>query len=221
MAHRAHHDSEMIPNISAQKKNGGFTRTEVVVTIGCVVILAGVALLWRARNLDLPKRTVCQNNLKVLLAGFNAHVESTGYLPWGARSRTTNDSDWIYWQSDRILEQSPIARHATNFTSALRCPGDDSYHRREYPYSYSMNAHLEKLKRASIVNASSLILLYEENFPNDGACAPNDMSDALSKRHMERSNAGFWDGHVETVSRASGGAKERMAPVIKPATRQN
>jgi hypothetical protein len=78
-----------------------------------------------------------------------------------------------------------------------------------------MNAHLEKLEAAKIANAKDLILICEENFPNDGACAPGDPSDALSRRHLERSCAGYLDGHVEMVSRSGGNRKDRVWPTVR------
>lgn len=97
----------------------------------------------------------------------------------------------------------------------LRCPADAGFQHREYPYSYSMNAHLEKLPLASLAHAGELILLFEEAFPNDGACAPGELADRLARRHGRRSHAGFLDGHVERLRPAAGSRPERVQPHLK------
>jgi prepilin-type processing-associated H-X9-DG protein len=182
-----------------------FTRTELLITLGCVVLIALLANAWRIQAVDGPRRKVCERNLKNLLAGFDGYVEANERLPAAGRLDVTNTEDWIYWQVERRLEQSSVARHMVSFeSSALRCPGDGGFRYRGYPYSYSMNANFEKSSIRRIPNHQQLILLYEEEAPNDGACQVGGAADAPARRHVSRSNAGFLDGHVEQITEATG-----------------
>jgi hypothetical protein len=193
-----------------------FTLQELLLVAGAVALLGLIAVGWRARSADLPRRKACQSNLKQLLSGFEGFVQANGRLPWAARSGAPASNDWIFWQPDRFLDQSALAPFIPHFGSTLlRCPADPGFQHREYPYSYTMNAHVEKLPPASLANASDLILLFEEAFPNDGACAPGETADALAKRHLQRTAAGFMDGHVETISASAAGGQNHVQPHLK------
>lgn len=206
----------MTPRNRLFASDGGFTRTELLATLGVLVVLAVFTLLWRARSRDLPRRAVCQQNLKELSAGFAGYAQTTGHLPWAGRSGAPTTNDWLFWQADRRLENSAIAPWTTNFSGRLlRCPGDNTYSTREYPYSYSMNAHLEKTAPDQVINADALILLYEETFPNDGACAPGETADQLASRHLGRSCAAFLDGHVESIAKITGTDNKRVLPRVR------
>jgi len=185
----------------------GFSRKELLLTLGCLALLAAVFIAWRIRSLDLPSRKTCERNLRQLLTGFNSYESDMGRFPSAARSGFVTNDDWIFWQTERLLLESPLAHRATNYSGSLRCPADTRFSFRPYPYSYSMNINFERASIRRIPNLSELILLYEEEAPNDGACFPGGPSDALGKRHLGRSNAGFIDGHVEQIDDKFGSSK--------------
>jgi prepilin-type processing-associated H-X9-DG protein len=223
-----------------------FTLKELLLVLGALALLAALGLGWRARSADLPRRKACQSNLKQLLSGFDGYVQANGRLPWAARRGAPHAHDWVHWQPDRFLDQSALAPFLTNLSPlrdrsveesaarregerprepqvprglssrVLRCPADAGFQHREYPHSYSMNAHLEKLPPASLANADDLILLFEEAFPNDGACAPGEAADPLARRHLRRSHAAFLDGHVERLSPSAASQPQRVQPRLRP-----
>lgn len=92
------------------------------------------------------------------------------------------------------------------------CPADDRFAHRQYAASYSLNAHLEKWPLDRLGNLEAPILVFEEEFPNDGACAPEGPADRLARRHASRSGAGFWDGHVELIRPAAGTRLQQPYP---------
>lgn len=218
MADGTRNGSEMIRGaaknlmLSSLQRLDAFTRKELILTISCVGVLALVAIAWRARSLDMPRRKVCQENIRQLLMGFNSYYVMKGHLPWAARHDVTNEQDWIFWQSDRSVTQSALAEGNSNFLAALRCPADTMCSFREYPYSYSMNAHLEKRTAKEIPAQQPLILIYEEENPDDGACGADGPADVLTKRHVRESNAGFLDGHVEKIAESTGRSRKHARP---------
>ena len=205
----------MIPSAEAGTQNGksgGFTRQELAIISASVCILVLLMAVWRKNAMDLPARRICQSNIKQLFMGFNSYAEANGRLPRAARSNVTNSEDWIFWQSDRYLDQSAIAKHMSNFLSVLRCPADTGFGYRQYPYSYSMNVNVEKLPFQDMTNQNQVILLFEESSPNDGTCAVGMPNDTLTHRHVYCSNAGFLDGHVERIAVSTGTSREHSEP---------
>lgn len=175
--------------------------------MACLALLAIVTLAWHARHRDLPHRKVCERNLRQLVIGFNLYDAEVGHYPSAARSGVLTNDDWIFWQTERLLQDSPLASHTTNFLGSIRCPADTKFSFRPYPYSYSMNVNFEQASLRRIPNLPQLILLYEEEAPNDGACLAGSPTDALAWRHLSRSNAGFLDGHVEQITEKFGASR--------------
>jgi len=195
----------------------GFSRTELLICIAVVVLLGLLGVFILAKRADRPRQLVCQSNMKELAAGFVRQVQDSGTFPWSARREFPNASDWIHWQSDRVLTNSVLAPYVQELGSrVLQCPGDAQLRYRDYPFSYSMNAHLEKLKVADIENLPSLILLYEEASPNDGACAPGERADALTQRHVDKSSVAFADGHTEFMGEKNAAMNKHTQPIVKP-----
>lgn len=183
---------------------GGFTWKELLLTIASIALLILLFVGWRARRGELPRRNVCDKNLRELLSGFNSYNAEFGRLPSAARSGAAREDDWIFWQTERILEESPLVARTDKFRDSLRCPGDRNFSFRGYPYSYSMNVNLERLATLRIANDRQVILLYEEDAPNDGACEVGGKQDGLATRHRNQSNAGFLDGHVDRMKQKDG-----------------
>ncbi|HEY0551070.1 MAG TPA: hypothetical protein VGF13_15805 [Verrucomicrobiae bacterium] len=189
----------------ARRANAGFSRRDVIITIVAIVLLVIAGQTWRAQITDLGIRAVCHANLQALSPGFQQFVALSNRLPSAAKLGEAMEDDWVYWQPTRSLERSSVAQGMSNFSgTVLRCPGDTETNRREYPYSFSMNANLERFNLALAANSQLLILLYEEESPNDGACVPDAAADGLTDRHMARSSTLFVDGHVDLVSPRAG-----------------
>jgi putative membrane-bound dehydrogenase-like protein len=182
-----------------------------------LVLLGIVGLTWRFRTIDLAVRSVCQKNLKDLFIGFHEYILLSNQLPAAARLGDPKEDDWVHWQRDRRFESSAIAKNMLNFSGeVLWCPADAEAGSRDYAYSFSMNANLDRADPAWMGNPQSLILLYEEEYPNDGAFAAGSESDVLTKRHFGRGSALFFDGHVELTTRGAARKPDYSRPVERP-----
>jgi len=195
-----------------------FTRLELLVTAGVVVLLAAVGGALAKRLRERPGELTCLSNMKTVVAAFERYAGDHGSYPWAAREGQPVPEDWVHWQPTRKLEQSAVAAYQRPQGGApLTCPGDADSRYRVYPFSYTMNAHIEKLVPGRIVNKGQMVLLYEEKYPNDGACAPGETVDALTRRHQGRSHAAFGDGHAEAVREKYATEWGRCRPVVKEA----
>jgi prepilin-type processing-associated H-X9-DG protein len=191
-----------------------FGRKDLLAGICFLVFLGLLASSWLGRSGRAARRAACGENLRRLLSGFDGFVNDHGQLPTSSRDRAVKNSDWVYWQENRRLENSAIATNFSRFSEALRCPGDTAFRGRVYRYSYSMNAHLERLQPLQLSNRNDLILLFEEAAPNDGACVASEPRDRLTRRHDGRSNAGFLDGRVELMRDREASQSEHLRPVL-------
>jgi hypothetical protein len=187
-----------------------------------MVLLATLAVLglmltaYLSRAGERPKDLVCAANIKYLLQAFHSHIVVYTNYPAAARSDAVLTNDWIHWQPIRKINESALAVFHTNLNQkALVCPLDQGNRYRQYQFSYTMNAHLEKLNSERILNHKELFLIYEEEHPNDGACAPGNPDDPLAQRHAHKSQAGLVDGTVRLVSPSEATRNIRIHPVLK------
>ncbi len=191
----------------------GFSRTELLVTVSIVLVLGLVGYVGFLKVNVVAKNKTCQSNLKSLLNGFSGFVTASNLLPNAGRISAADPSDWIHWQADRYFEDSAIAPFVLDFGSKVtQCPLDPQVRYRQYPSSYSMNVFLERLDPAKFANRSTLILLFEENSPNDGSCVPGEPDDRLATRHAGRSNSGFLDGRVVSMTETNAVMRDHIKP---------
>jgi prepilin-type processing-associated H-X9-DG protein len=135
--------------------------------------------------------------MKELGQAFLLCAQTEERLPRSAGKSRMATNDWIFWQTNRPLQDSVIARYYPDFSPPrLRCPMDIEAERRVYAYSYTMNEHLSQ-RRLFREGPRGIILLAEEVAPNDGSWAPGNPADQLAGRHDGMANVVFGDGHVE------------------------
>lgn len=191
----------------------GFSRTELLVSVSVLLVLGVLGYVGFSKASVATKNKTCQSNLKSLFTGFSGFVMASNQLPNAARGGAPDPNDWIHWQADRYFEDSAIAPFVPNFGSKiLQCPLDAQLRYRDYPCSYSMNVFLERLDPARFANKNKLILLFEERAPNDGSCVLGEPNDRLATRHAGRSNAGFLDGRIESVTETNSMMRDHVKP---------
>jgi prepilin-type processing-associated H-X9-DG protein len=198
--------------------------------------LASLLLSALARSKEKAHQTTCRNNFHQSSLAFQMYHSDFNDLfpgPGSKQEYGPQPEDWIWWQSDRNVTNSPIAHYIGNFNATLfTCPDDkDAFTYQANPntvgdpyrYSFSLTSYslvddvnkgmativtstrqAYPFRMASVKNPSAKLMLVEED--------RNTLDDArwvpgnnpLCDRHSGKCNAAFADEHVETVPQAFG-----------------
>jgi hypothetical protein len=146
----------------SRHKAGAFTLVELVVVIGIIAVLIAILMPVLNKARAAANRTVCLSNVRQLGLGISMYCDNNfGYFPtcavWAdGVAYVQYPDDWIWWQANRNLDDSPIATYlnirAERLKAVLRRPADSFEGRKPHPgitsgqgpylYSYGMNANL-------------------------------------------------------------------------------
>lgn len=140
---------------SVLKNPLAFTLIELLVVIAIIGVLAGLLMPALMRAKDKAPETVCRNNLRQLAIGFQLYQDESHEQFPAPGSKTeygAQPEDWIWWQQDRDIKQSAIARHVSGFNPKLfTCPADKDALSLQaqgndlpddpYRYSYSLTSY--------------------------------------------------------------------------------
>lgn len=142
-----------------QNRLHAFTLVELLVVTGIVAVLIGLLLPVLSRAREQANRTLCISNVRQLgMAVLMYCNENRGWFPTCAYpangiANVQMPSDWIWWEANRNLDDSPVAQllnvSGTRLVRLLRCP-DDTFENHKvagaispgqapYLYSYTMN----------------------------------------------------------------------------------
>ena len=177
-------------------RGGAFTLIELLVVIAIIGILSALLLPVLSKAKDRGQQTSCSNNLQQMAVAFQLyHQDYNDEFP-APGSKTDygpQPEDWIWWQQDRDVNQSSIARYIAAFNANLfTCPADGAARSLQeqgfinddpYRYSYSLTSYnltrdnvnpgmstiitqtrqIYPFKAAQIKNPSAKIALVEED----------------------------------------------------------
>jgi prepilin-type N-terminal cleavage/methylation domain-containing protein/prepilin-type processing-associated H-X9-DG protein len=212
-------------------RRAAFTLVEILVVIAVIAVLLAVLLPALNRSREQARQVVCAGNVRQVTGAFLSYAaDNRGRFPGPSVVRPT-PQDWIYWQPGRVLNDGRLVRYVDrNFNGdVLRCPSDTleryASNRAHFPqphyyrYSYAANQFIvgpwvPPVKVSQIRHATRVILVAEESERtiDDGCWFPpvNQFATrharpkrggAGGKDDVGSGNAGFVDGHVETVTR--------------------
>jgi prepilin-type N-terminal cleavage/methylation domain-containing protein/prepilin-type processing-associated H-X9-DG protein len=190
---------------------GGFTLIELLVVIAIIAILAALLLPALARAKESARSIQCLSQMRQIGLAVHLYAEeneeefprsqhsafSHDQLTWGRAIASQLGFDKVTW---------------TNLLAGVyHCPSD----RRTTPWSYGQNVYFEvgpdddyegkpaTWRRVSSVPNPSATVLHAENasaadhiMPNFWT-SPQDAADVASRRHGQRANYSFVDGHAE------------------------
>ena len=215
-------DRNMIMSKPRTPKPAGFTLIELLTVIAIIGILASILIPVVSKVRETARQAVCASNIRQLSVAIILFADDNdGVMP--TSSSTTQghqDTDWIYWsRGDRELRNSPIVPYigGTFDPSIYRCPSDerlkDPNNLPEYAYSYTMNRALDpqnpgmgaggqsvRGQISQVRDPSRIIMLVEEDTPNDSSAWLESAADELTQRHGGLGHVSFLDGHVERVT---------------------
>jgi len=194
----------------SRHERSGFTLVELLVVIGIIAVLIGVLLPALNKARAAANRAVCLSNIRQLGMGILMYCNNNGgWFPtcayWAENPGYEQyPDDWIYWQANRNLDDSPIAKllnaRGERFKALLRCPADNFDGRKPragivagqgpYLYSYGMNDGLaanvkgfSARSKITIWRAQSQKILLTESFEQYNTAAVWSAAAELAWRH--------------------------------------
>jgi prepilin-type N-terminal cleavage/methylation domain-containing protein/prepilin-type processing-associated H-X9-DG protein len=207
-----------------------FTLVELLVVIAIIGILAALLLPVLSKAKEKGRQAVCLNNLRQLNLGFQIYWSDYNEMfpaPGSKKRYGPQPEDWIWWQYDRDVTHSAIARFVGNFNPRLfTCPSDTRAQSLQsqgalsddpYRYSYSLTSYdLEDddvnpgmstiilqdrevfpFKSTQIKNPTTKIMLVEESGDTINDSRWVPENTDISNRHLGKGNVNFADGHIE------------------------
>lgn len=210
-----------------------FTLIEILVVIAIIGILSAILFPVLSRARENGRKTACLSNMKQLGLAFQQYTQdsrgkyplASDYFAWNA-----GNGGWVAGKADKPLaspsppftitpdlaakdeqakpEQGALFPYIKN-AAVYVCPSDPDG--KEKRLSYSMNCALASLSVSRIRSPGDIVLLVDEQGPNDGYFfavsdalagsevngATTDSTDALTTRHNGGGNFLFTDGHAK------------------------
>jgi prepilin-type processing-associated H-X9-DG protein len=180
---------------------GGFSLLEILLVIAALILLAAFLLpaLGNAREAALTVQ--CAARLRDIGHAFFAYAsDNDGHMVTTSGSQRSS-YNWVFWQSDRDINQSALAPYLAERDDRLRaqfcCPATPRENQigfrggAPYPLTFSMNAFLAfypAMTYPRVKDPGHKILVYDENEnADDDVFWYLTPRDTIAGRHGNRS----------------------------------
>ena len=198
---------------SGPRNHVAFTLVELLIVIAIIAVLAALLLPALARAKASAHRIECLSNMRQLgLAAMLYAEDNQDTFPRSQHSAFAHGQ--LPWERSMAAELGSSSTAWTNLlTGIYHCPTDE----RTTPWSYGLNVYFElgadddyvgkpqTWRRTTQVPHPSDAILFAENNSSADHLMPeywlsqNDAVDLASRRHNERANYTFADGHSELL----------------------
>ena len=179
-----------------QKK--GFTLIELLVVIAIIAILAAILFPVFAKAREKARQSSCASNLKQLALAINSYKQDYDEMyplsypttgPGGTRPTSCGGNPAYWWQDELV----PYVKS----DGVYICPsGDRAPCLFTVKCSYHVAQQMTGTSDASVVNPADTFMIADGNM--NAAVYPHDSLGAVARRHSERFNAAYFDGHVKS-----------------------
>ncbi len=198
----------------------GFTLVELLVVIAIIGILAALLLPVLSKGRAKALQTGCLNNLRQLGMGFEMYrsdFQEAFPAPGSKSAYGPQPEDWIWWQFQRGVQNSSIAKYVSDFNPDLfTCPADSAAKSLQsqgvladdpYRYSYSFTSYDLETQNGVQVNPgmSTIITVDRQVYPFRGPQVKNP-SGKIMVVEEDRStiNDSRWTPAVNPISTRHG-----------------
>lgn len=176
----------------------GFTLIELLVVIAIIAILAAILFPVFAKAREKARQSSCSSNLKQLGLAVNSYKQDYDEMyplsypftgPGGTRATACGTT--AYWWQD-VLEPYVKSKQVFDCPSGQRNPCII-----QVAGSYHASAEMgNNLADASVIKPADTFMI-ADGFMN--ACVfAHDSYGATARRHNDRFNVAFYDGHVKS-----------------------
>ena len=190
-----------------------FTVTELLITIGCIVLLASLLLPALARSKARSSRLNCTNNMKqIALAFVSWSLDNSDHFPM--QVTVTNGGTLELKANGAVYPHFQVMSNELSTARILLCPNDE---KRSYATNFTIDLtdrHLSYFVNVNATNKDGSSLLSGDRNITNRAHA-NSRLVSLTKAdtiawtreiHLEKGNLAFLDGRVGSFTNGRVGA---------------
>jgi hypothetical protein len=208
-------------NIPSQRSRSttawAFTVTELLITLGCILLLATFFLAALAKSKARSSRLGCVNYMKQIGLAFRTwSLDNNDHFPM--QVSVTNGGTMELIASGLVSLHFQVMSNELSFSKILVCPEDK---KRSYATNFGTDLtdkRVSNFLNMDATNDGSSLLIGDRNITNRAPAAsrlvPLTRADTIAwtrEIHYQKGYLGFGDGRVESFNNGSVGASVKIA----------